>query len=58
MTQPGDLHVDLTAVVNVLRRRIDALTYENAVLSAAVDQLQARVNEQGGGRGAAGDHSR
>lgn len=39
-----DLHVDPNAVVAVLRRRIDELTYENAVLAVAVDQLQTQVN--------------
>ncbi|MGP3921239.1 hypothetical protein [Nonomuraea sp. 10N515B] len=40
-----DVHVDPHAVVAVLRRRIDELTYENAVLAVAVDQLQTRLNE-------------
>ncbi|WP_164903623.1 hypothetical protein [Nonomuraea polychroma] len=47
-----DLHVDPNAAVAVLRRRIDELTYENAVLAAAVDQLQHRAKERNGYRGA------
>lgn len=43
-----DLHVDPGAVVPALRRRIDELMYENAVLAVAVDQLQARVNALSG----------
>jgi hypothetical protein len=38
-----DLHVDPRAVVAVLLKRISDLTYENAVLAAAVDQLQAQL---------------
>ncbi|MET7334380.1 hypothetical protein [Nonomuraea sp. NPDC005650] len=41
-----DLHVDPNAVVAVLRRRIDELTYENAVLAVAVDQLQVQLRQR------------
>lgn len=36
-----ELRVNPDAVVEALKRRIGELMYENAVLSAAVDQLQA-----------------
>ncbi|WP_433444543.1 hypothetical protein [Nonomuraea sp. CA-141351] len=52
-----DLHVDPNAVVAVLRRRIDELTYENAVLAVAVDQLQAQLKQREG-TAHAGDRSR
>ncbi|WP_171074988.1 hypothetical protein [Nonomuraea basaltis] len=51
-----DLHVDPGAVVAVLRRRIDELTYENAVLAVAVDQLQAQLKQREG-TAHAGDRS-
>ncbi|WP_433426373.1 hypothetical protein ACQP1V_42775 (plasmid) [Microtetraspora malaysiensis] len=56
MNQGQGVNVDWEQVVAALRRRIDGLVYENALLSAAVDQQQARINELGGG-GSAGDHS-
>ncbi|MFG1709248.1 hypothetical protein ACFLIM_39260 [Nonomuraea sp. M3C6] len=51
-----DLHVDPNAVVAVLRQRIGELTYENAVLAVAVDQLQTQLKQQGG-TARAGDRS-
>ncbi|MFC7108071.1 hypothetical protein ACFQQB_51320 [Nonomuraea rubra] len=43
MTQ--DLVVEPARIIAVLRRRIEELTYENAVLSAAVDQQRDEINE-------------
>ncbi|MDP9843242.1 hypothetical protein [Streptosporangium lutulentum] len=44
-----DVSVDLQKTVAALRQRysaqVDALTYENAVLATAVEQLQERVNQ-------------
>lgn len=34
-------------IITALRRRIDELTYENVVLSAAVDQLQEQITTPG-----------
>ncbi len=42
MTQ--DLIVEPARIIAVLRRRIEELTYENAVLSAAVDQQREEIN--------------
>lgn len=39
--------MDSNAVVEALKRRIGELVYENAVLSAAVDQLQAKLKKRG-----------
>jgi hypothetical protein len=41
--------VDPGAVVAALLKRISDLTYENAVLSAAVDQLRDQVKVQAAG---------
>ncbi|MEV4749086.1 hypothetical protein AB0K21_22130 [Streptosporangium sp. NPDC049248] len=45
----SDLTVDLQQIVAVLRRKhtavVDELTYENAVLAAAVEQLQERAGQ-------------
>jgi hypothetical protein len=43
-----DLHIDPGAVVAALLKRISDLTYENAVLAVAVDQLQNRAKEEKG----------
>lgn len=40
-----DLSIEAERIIAALRRRLDDVTYENAVLSAAVDQLQARLGE-------------
>ncbi|MEU7891684.1 hypothetical protein AB0B45_02340 [Nonomuraea sp. NPDC049152] len=40
-----DLVVEPGRIITVQRRRIDELMYENAVLSAAVDQLRDEINE-------------
>lgn len=40
-----DLVVEPARIIAVLRRRIEELTYENAVLSAAVDQQRDEINE-------------
>ncbi|MFD8529404.1 hypothetical protein ACFV0L_18490 [Streptosporangium canum] len=52
-----DLVVEPARIIAVLRRRIEELTYENAVLSAAVDQQRDEINELRGTSGA-GDHPR
>ncbi|WP_171074363.1 hypothetical protein [Nonomuraea basaltis] len=44
-----DLHVDLAAVVAAYRRRCDELMYENALLAAAVEQVQAQPRGEGNG---------
>ncbi|MFI6317270.1 hypothetical protein ACIBG8_07115 [Nonomuraea sp. NPDC050556] len=40
-----DLSIEAERIITVLRRRIDELSYENVVLSVAVDQLQERLAE-------------
>ncbi|WP_433355648.1 hypothetical protein ACQP25_17310 [Microtetraspora malaysiensis] len=52
-----DLVVDQRRVIAALRRRIDELSYENALLSAAVDQQREEIDELRGANGA-GDHPR
>ncbi|MFI6497187.1 hypothetical protein [Nonomuraea typhae] len=49
-----DFMVDPSRIIAVMRRRIEELTYENAVLSAAVDQQRDEMNELKG-VGGAGD---
>ncbi|TMR90381.1 fibronectin type III domain-containing protein [Nonomuraea basaltis] len=44
-----DLVVEPSRVIAVLRRRVEELLYENAVLSAAVDQQRDEINELRGG---------
>ncbi|MFI6886747.1 hypothetical protein [Streptosporangium canum] len=44
-----DLTVDPQRIIAALRRRIDELTYETALLAAAVDQQQAKIDELTGG---------
>lgn len=39
------MEVDLTAVVQVYRERLDAATYENALLAVALQQSQQEVAE-------------
>ncbi|MFD0659777.1 fibronectin type III domain-containing protein [Thermocatellispora tengchongensis] len=39
-----DLVVEPGRIITVLRRRVEELTYENAVLSAAVDQQREEIN--------------
>ncbi|MEU7911305.1 hypothetical protein [Microbispora bryophytorum] len=57
MTQDAqDLVVEPARVIAVLRRRVEELTYENAVLSAAVDQQREEINALRGASGA-GDRS-
>ncbi|MEU4511789.1 hypothetical protein AB0G05_20035 [Nonomuraea wenchangensis] len=41
-----NLHVDPGAIVTALLKRISDLTYENAVLAVAVDQLQAQLKQR------------
>lgn len=45
----SDLTVDLQQIVAALRQRhtavVDELTYENAVLAAAVEQLRERASQ-------------
>lgn len=50
-----DLTVEPARIIAVLRRRVEELLYENAVLSAAVDQQRDEINELRGTSGA-GDH--
>ncbi|MBB5081386.1 hypothetical protein [Nonomuraea endophytica] len=38
-----DLNVEAEAVIAALRRRVDELSYENVLLSLAVDQLQQQL---------------
>ncbi|GAA0935004.1 hypothetical protein [Nonomuraea longicatena] len=38
-----DLNVEAEAVITALRRRIDELSYENVLLSLAVDRLQQQL---------------
>ncbi|MGI5292640.1 hypothetical protein ACQEVF_58865 [Nonomuraea polychroma] len=45
-----DLAVEPGRIIAVLRRRVEELAYENAVLSAAVDQLRDEINELKGGQ--------
>ncbi|WP_424533623.1 hypothetical protein ACOZ38_25140 [Sphaerisporangium viridialbum] len=51
-----DVVVDTDRIVAALRRRIDDLSYENALLSAAVDQQREQINELTGAH-SAGDRS-
>ncbi|MER6171370.1 hypothetical protein [Streptosporangium sp. NPDC001681] len=44
-----DVAVDPQRIIAALRRRIDELIYENAILAAGVDQLQAKIDELTGG---------
>ncbi|MEU1880830.1 hypothetical protein ABZ470_26285 [Streptosporangium sp. NPDC020072] len=53
-----DLVVEPGRIIAVLRRRIEDLTYENAVLSAAVDQQRDEINELLREASGAGDHPR
>ncbi|MEV4472797.1 hypothetical protein [Nonomuraea sp. NPDC049504] len=50
MTQ--DLVVEPGRIIAALRRRVEELAYDNAVLSAAVDQLHDEINELKGANGA------
>ncbi|WP_440063767.1 hypothetical protein [Streptosporangium sp. OZ121] len=43
-----DMAVDPNRVIAALRRRVDELTYEVVVLSAAFDQQQERLNQAEG----------
>ena len=43
---PAELVVEPDRIIAALRRKNDALSYENAVLSAAVDQLTAQLKQQ------------
>ncbi|GAA5046616.1 hypothetical protein [Thermocatellispora tengchongensis] len=47
-----DLVVEPGRIITVLRRRVEELTYENAVLSAAVDQQREEINALRGANGA------
>ncbi|MEV1168626.1 hypothetical protein [Nonomuraea sp. NPDC049784] len=46
------LVVEPGRIIAALLRRIDELAYDNAVLSAAVDQLHDEINELRGTNGA------
>lgn len=52
-----DLVVDAGRIIAALRARVEELVYENALLSAAVDQQRDEINELRG-TGSAGDHPR
>ncbi|MFG3438319.1 hypothetical protein ACGF0J_13840 [Nonomuraea sp. NPDC047897] len=52
-----DLVVDTGRLIAALRARVEELVYENALLSAAVDQQRDEINELKGAH-SAGDHRR
>ncbi|NRQ31270.1 hypothetical protein HII36_05385 [Nonomuraea sp. NN258] len=52
-----DLVVDTGRIIAALRARVEELVYENALLSAAIDQQRDEINDlKGASR--AGDHPR